>query len=164
MEGFATKGGMLPEQVWDRADIPWLDLYRGKATGSAMPLMWAHSEYMKLLRSAYEEEVVDRIPLVAERYGNGDRGADLEIWKLNRQVARAAAGATLRVMAGAPFRLRSTRDEWRTISDDAGLCVGIGMYYVDLVISPAQRAPLRFTFYWTAEGRWEGADYTVDVS
>ena len=164
IEGFATKGGMLPEQVWDRADIPWLELYRGKPTGSAMPLMWAHSEYMKLLRSAYDEEVVDRIPPVKERYGNGDRGAELEIWKFNRQVARAAAGATLRVMAGAPFRLRWTRDEWRTIADDAALGVGIGMYYCDLVIPAAQRAPLRFTFYWTDAGKWQGEDYTVAVS
>jgi glucoamylase len=163
IEGFATKGGMLPEQVWDRADLPERELYFGKATGAAMPLMWAHSEYMKLLRSAWEEEVFDRIALVERRYSNGARGPDLQIWKPNRQPSQVAAGATLRVQVSAPFRLRWTRDEWRTISEDAARAVGIGIHYIDIPVPSAQRAPLRFTFYWTADGRWEGEDYLVEV-
>ncbi|HKA33754.1 MAG TPA: glycoside hydrolase family 15 protein, partial [Candidatus Binatia bacterium] len=97
IEGFATKGGMLPEQIWDRSDLPERELYFGRATGAAMPLMWAHSEYMKLLRSAYEEEVFDRISIVERRYSNGARRSGLEIWKLNRRPSRVVAGATLRV-------------------------------------------------------------------
>jgi glucoamylase len=154
---------MLPEQVWDRADLPERELYFGKATGAAMPLMWAHSEYMKLLRSAWEEEVFDRIALVERRYSNGARRPDLEIWKPNRQPARVAAGATLRVQATEGFRLRWTRDEWRTIDEDDGRAVGIGIHYIDIPVPSAQRAPLRFTFYWTAEGRWEGEDYFVEI-
>ena len=163
IEGFATKGGMLPEQIWDRPDLPERDLYFGKATGAAMPLMWAHSEYMKLLRSTWEEEVFDRIAVVERRYSNGARGSDLEIWKPNRRPPRVAAGATLRIQAPAPFRLRWTRDEWRTIAEDAARGVGIGLYYIDITVPPAQRAPLRFTLYWTADGRWEGEDYFVEV-
>ena len=45
LEGFANEGGMLPEQVWDADDIPERALFRGQATGSAMPLAWAHAEY-----------------------------------------------------------------------------------------------------------------------
>ena len=40
----------------------------GEPTGSAMPLMWAHAEYVKLLRSAADGKVFDQIPEVAERY------------------------------------------------------------------------------------------------
>ncbi len=162
IEGFATRGGMLPEQIWDRPDVPEREMYFGKATGSAMPLLWAHSEYMKLLRSAWDEEVFDRIALVEQRYANGTR-RDLEIWKPNRQPVRISAGAALRVQASAPFRLRWTRDEWRTIAEDDAHAVGIGLHYIDIMVPPTQRAPLRFTFYWTAENRWAGEDYTVEV-
>jgi glucoamylase len=45
------KGGFLPEQVWDAADIPERELFNGHPSGSAMPLVWAHAEYVKLVRS-----------------------------------------------------------------------------------------------------------------
>ena len=86
----------------------------------------------------------------------------MEIWKFNRRVASAAAGATLRVVAGAPFRLRWTRDEWRTVSDDYARGAA-GMCYADVKIPKTQRAPLRFTFFWTQDGRWEGEDFEVEA-
>ena len=43
MEAFTSDGGMIPEQIWDTADIPERALYFGQPTGSAMPLVWAHA-------------------------------------------------------------------------------------------------------------------------
>jgi glucoamylase len=43
-------------------------MYRGRPTGSAMPLMWAHADYIKLLRSVREGKVFDLIAEVAKRY------------------------------------------------------------------------------------------------
>ena len=40
MESLAGDGGMIPEQVWDAADIPERGLYAGRPSGSAMPLVW----------------------------------------------------------------------------------------------------------------------------
>ncbi len=40
----------------------------GKPAGSAVPLVWAHAEYLKLLRSAFDGKVFDRIDAVFERY------------------------------------------------------------------------------------------------
>jgi glucoamylase len=162
IEGFATKGGMLPEQIWDAPDIPALELYFGKATGAAMPLVWAHSEYMKLLRSAWDEAIFDRIGVVERRYSSSNGREAPEIWKFNRRVTRACAGATVRVIAGAPFRLRWTTDDWRHISDE-GASAAAGMYYDDIKLPKTQRAPLRFTFYWLKEDRWEGRDFEVAV-
>lgn len=53
--------------------------------------MWAHAEYVKLLRSVIDGQVFDVIPEVADRY-LGARPACrlLEIWKPNRQVGREA--------------------------------------------------------------------------
>ncbi|MGB6696041.1 MAG: glycoside hydrolase family 15 protein, partial [Terracidiphilus sp.] len=45
-EKFATCGQMMPEQVWDAADIPERSMRRGQPAGSAVPLVWAHAEYL----------------------------------------------------------------------------------------------------------------------
>jgi glucoamylase len=87
MEGFASPTGMLPEQVWDEPDHPEVHVYLGRPTGAAMPLMWAHAEYIKLLRSAFDGQVFDLIPEVAHRYLSDRRECSaLEVWKPNRQV------------------------------------------------------------------------------
>jgi glucoamylase len=163
MEAFTSKGGMLPEQIWDEDDRPERGLYRGRFTGSAMPLMWAHAEYLKLLRSATDGQVFDRIPAVADRYLHGHGRTDLEVWKPVRQVRQAATGQVLRIQAPEAFRLRYTRDEWQTVEDTESSPTGLGIGYVDIPIREAQRAPLRFTFYWPQRGTWEGQDYTVEI-
>ena len=64
MTQMSGKGGLLPEQVWDSAAIPERGLYPGQPSGSAMPLVWAHAEYVRLLRSRRDGRVFDR-PAVA---------------------------------------------------------------------------------------------------
>src|SRR5262249_55059264 len=56
-ESFGSDGHLLPEQVWDADDIPERELFRGRPSGSAMPLVWAHAEHIKLLRSLREARV-----------------------------------------------------------------------------------------------------------
>ena len=51
----------------------------------------------------------DRLPPVADRYLAGRGRSDLEIWKHNHQVQAILPGATLRLIAEAPFCLRWTR-------------------------------------------------------
>ncbi len=160
LERFATATGLLPEQIWDRADRPENLLWTGRPTGSAMPLMWAHAEYIKLLRSARDGAVFDLIPAVARRYQNGGRRA-LEIWKFTRQARSVPAGALLRIQADAPFALHWTMDEWRRAQDIRSTPSGLGIEFVDLPVPPGQRAPVRFTFYWPASRRWEGRDFAV---
>ncbi len=164
MEGFASPTGLLPEQIWDERDRPEVHMFLGRPTGAAMPLMWAHAEYVKLLRSAYDGHVFDLIPEVANRYLR-DRGAckPLEIWKPNRQVHAVKRGWTLRVQAPAPFRLHWSRDDWHTVMDTPSSPTALGIACVDIPVAPSQQAPIRFTFYWTVGDRWEGRDYEVVV-
>jgi glucoamylase len=138
-------------------------MYLGKLAGAAMPLMWAHAEYIKLLRSARDGQVFDLIPIVADRYlaGRGHKG--LEVWKSIRQVRHAVAGQILRVQAPAPFRLHWTSDEWQTVQDTDSTPSGLGIYFVDIPVAKSQHAPIRFTFFWTDSERWEGRDYEVGV-
>lgn len=165
MEGFASPTGMLPEQVWDEADRPEVHMFRGRPTGSAMPLMWAHAEYIKLLRSVADGQVFDLIPAVANRYLSGRKSCrPLEIWKPNRQVCRVKNDYTLRIQAPDAFRLRWSPDDWQTVHDTPSFPTVLGIEFVDLPISGKQKAPIRFTFFWTRNERWEGRDYAVEVS
>jgi glucoamylase len=59
LEACANDGGLLPEQVWDASDIPERGLLHGHPTGAAMPLVWAHAEHLKLVRSLHDGRVFD---------------------------------------------------------------------------------------------------------
>jgi glucoamylase len=161
LESFATPTRLLAEQLWDLPDLPASRLFYGKPTGAAMPLMWAHAEYIKLLRSAADGEVFDLIPEVAERYQHPRRRRGLEIWKLNRQVRSISAGLTLRIQASTPFLLHWSRDQWQRSSDTRSDTTSIGINFVD--IAADARGAICFTFRWLDEDRWEGRDFTVEI-
>ena len=163
MEKFATGTGLLPEQVWDEPDRPEAHLYLGRATGGAMPLAWAHAEYLKLVRSAADGQVFDLIAEVADRYRKRRTVKPLEVWKFNRQPGLMRAGMPLRIQASAPFRLRWTCDEWQRMNDAPSTSTGLGEEFVDIPVSRGQRALIRFTFFWTEADRWERRDFQVSI-
>jgi glucoamylase len=165
MEGLASKTGLLPEQCWDQPDRPEIFMWLGQPTGSAMPLMWAHAEYIKLLRSTVDGEIYDAIPEVAKRYlGKRSSRTEYEVWKPNHHVRFMRAGNTLRVHGTAPFTLHWSSDNWNTVQDAKSGRNALQIDYVDLpalVTTPG--TCIRFTFLWTDDNRWEGQDYSVTV-
>ena len=163
MENFATPTRLLPEQLWDAPDLPGSLLFHGQPTGAAMPLMWAHAEYIKLLRSEADGKVFDLITEVADRYLSTHKRQPLEIWKRNRQVASVLPGVTLRIQAVDPFILHWSRDEWLHSTDSRSAPTSLGIHFVDVKIDAGDRAPLTFTFKWPDEDRWEGKNYTVKI-
>ena len=163
MEKFANSTAMLPEQIWDEPDNLEFMQYLGKATGSAMPLMWAHAEYIKLLRSAADGQVFDLIPEVAEHYRTLRPRIQLEVWKPNRRIRTIPAGVRLRIIAPAPFMLHWSFGEWTAVTDTHSNPTGLGLDFVDIEVNPGQRGPIRFTFFWVGDQRWEGRDYTVEI-
>jgi glucoamylase len=164
MEGFASSGGMLPEQIWDDGDQPGAGLYLGGPTGAAMPLVWAHAEYIKLLRSVSDGYPFDLIPIVARRYLKALGRTDLEVWKPNRQVREIPPGGVLRVQGPEPFVLHWSADGWRTAHDSDSQPTGLGISHLDLTISNTQKEPVRFTFLWSHAQQWEGRDFEVQIS
>jgi len=164
IEQFAFKGRMLPEQIWDAPDVKSAGMYFGGPAGSAMPLMWAHAEYVKLLRSVADGRVFDLIPVVAERYLNRRGRKDLEVWKPTRQVRAVTAGQVLRIQAPASFLLHWTSDAWVSASDTRSISTGLGIEFADIAIPGNQKAPVQFTFFWPGTNRWEGHNYEVRVN
>ena len=104
MENLAGESGLLPEQVWDSADIPDRELFIGHPSGSAMPLAWAHAEYVKLCRSLRDGEIFDRPPQTVERYLRNKTTSHRVTWRFNNKVRAMPAGKALRVEDARPSR------------------------------------------------------------
>jgi glucoamylase len=164
MESLSSAIGLLPEQAWDGPDQPQVYMFCGRPTGSAMPLMWAHAEYIKLLRSVHDGKVSDLIPDVAKRYLGERKDLRLfEVWKFTRQARSVKRGYVLRIQGQASFRLHWSGDEWLTVKDTPSSTTALGVDFVDIPILAGQQAPIRFTFFWTASDSWEGRDFLVSV-
>ncbi len=164
LEAFAHGVGLLPEQVWDAEDRPEQFLFTGRPTGAAMPLMWAHAEYIKLLRSVAEGKVFDLIPELTERYGARTHCRPLEVWKPNRQPHSVKRGWLLRIQTPQAFDLIWTANEWQDVTEVPSTSTRLGVEYADIEVPDTQEGPIRFTFRWDDGTRWEGRDYSVDVA
>jgi len=163
IENFSTGVGLIPEQIWDGADMPTKHLCFGGPTGAANPLMWAHSEYVKLLRSVVDKRIFDLVEPVAQRYRNDHPRPVIEVWKINRQVRRVPAGGMLRVQASSQFVLHWSNDGWKTVQDTPSTATAVKVEFVDIKVAATQTAPLMFTFYWPLDGNWGGVEYHVEV-
>jgi glucoamylase len=161
LEGFSSRGGMLPEQIWDAPDIPEKGLKLGKPTGAAMPLVWAHAEYVKLLRSVTDGQVFDRISVVAERYGRGKRPSLIEVFRPERQIKVMTARSRLRMVADHHFFLVWTEDGWNTSHTKESRHVGCVGHFADMETEPGQAGQVIFTVRWHDSGRWEGRNFEV---
>jgi glucoamylase len=161
---FANDGGLLPEQVWDADDIPQRELFRGKPSGSAMPLVWAHAEYVKLRRSLIDGRVFDTPPQVVQRYQVLKVGSPHAIWRFNLKCQQISAGKILRIEVLQPALVHWSADGWKTQADTPTRDTGAGIHLVDLPTGAlAAGARIDFTFHWPQARRWEGRDFAVAV-
>ena len=165
MEG-STAGAsrLIPEQVWDRPDLPELELFTGKPSGSACPLVWAHAEYVKLRRSLRDGRIFDQPPQTVQRYLVEKQICRFSPWRFNNKSRTVACGKKLRLSLLAPAAVRWSVDGWHTAVDSNTRDTKLGMHFVDL---PTERLPVGhrvvFTFHWSLPDRWEGVDYSVVV-
>jgi glucoamylase len=164
MAAQASDGGMIPEQVWDAPDIPERGLFNGRPSGSAMPLVWAHAEYIKLARSLRDGQVFDLPPQPVQRYQVDKITSRFAIWRFNQKCRRMVAGKTLRIETLGAARVRWSLDGWRTICDTPTLDTGLGVHVADLPTADLPPgAIVRFTFFWPDPSRWEEVDFEVLV-
>ena len=153
---------MLPEQVWDAGERESL----GGPTGSAMPLVWAHAEYLKLLRSAVDGKVFDRVDAVYERYcepaGRKRVRADIEIFSLKRPIQKISAGQILRILDEKSFNLVFTADGWKTSQTTISRSLGSAGHSAEIVAGRGE-ATLEWTLHWTEQDAWLGYNVVVQV-
>ena len=98
MADAANDGYFVPEQIWDRSDIPCFPI--GKPTGSAAPLTWAEGQYLRLAQSIDAGLNLDTPTVVSARYGGArpilgkgdhclDASTSIKLAKCNRARAQA---------------------------------------------------------------------------
>ena len=163
LEKFSRGIGLIPEQIWDALDLPEKHLHLGGGTGAAIPLLWAHAEYLKLQRSAADAKVFDLVEPVFDRYTRvTTKRQSNEVWKFDRQVPVVAAGTPLRIQANSRFQLHWTTDDWQHAKDTWSTSTALGIEFVDLHPTQ-QRTAFRCTFFWPNDRRWEGKDYRVEA-
>jgi glucoamylase len=164
MEAQASTGGLISEQVWDAPDIADRELFNGRPSGSAMPLVWAHAEYVKLLRSLRDGRVFDTPPQPVKRYLVDKTESLLAIWRFNHKCRDIPAGRVLRVELLAPAMVHWSADDWRTAHDSKTVDTGLGSHMVDL---PTDKLPtgsrVLFTLLWLETGQWQGEDFELTV-
>ena len=162
---YSTEGSrLIPEQVWDAPEIPERELFTGKPSGSACPLVWAHAEYIKLRRSLRDGTIFDQPPQTVQRYVFEKRRCTIFTWRFNNKPRSIPCGKTLRLDLLSPAMVHWSFDGWQTAQDSNTWDTGLGVHVVDL---PTEKLTVGrqivFTFYWIKENRWHGADFSVTV-
>jgi glucoamylase len=164
LEAFAGGSLLIPEQIWDSADLPGHELFFGHASGSASPLVWAHAEYLKLWRSLHGNEIFDRPPHTVQRYLIEQTKSPFAVWRFNNKVRTIPVGLTLRIETFAPARVHWGLDGWQQVYDTDTRDTTLGVHVVDLPTAPLRAGRcVDFTFYWPAEQLWEGTDFSVCI-
>ncbi len=164
MAAMSGKCGLIPEQVWDSAPIPEHNLYPGRPSGSAMPLVWAHAEFIKLASSIVLGRPFDRPEAVWKRYQGQRPETPWAYWSLHVRLQRLPQGKGLRIYLTQPAMIHWGRDGWQDTADVKTRETGLGLHIAELAtdrLRSGQRVD--FTFRWLVDGSWHGQNYSVEV-
>ena len=74
----------------------------GRASGGAMPLVWAHAEYAKLVRSLHDGRVFDMPQQPYERYVRNRKVSTMAVWAPHDRCSTLVEGSTLRIQLTEP--------------------------------------------------------------
>jgi glucoamylase len=165
MAAMASPGGMIPEQVWDADPIPARRLEPGRPSGSAMPLAWAHAEFVKLLVSRQIGRPFDRPPAVWRRYGGHRPVARHGFWFPHAAIGSFAAGAQLVVALPIPAIIHWGHDGWQCVQDTPTVDTGLGFHAAPLdtaALPPGGR--VNFTWRRLDSGEWHGRNESVVIT
>jgi len=164
----ASVGGLMPEQVWDAAPIPELGLAPGRPSGSAMPLLWTHAEFLKLLIAREQRRPIELLQAVEQRYrsdaGNSyaARVAAAWHWRDEVPVLKHETGRALLIEDRRAFTLHFGYDGWQRAEERAAVPQPFGLWAVRLSSAELTgSAQLNFTRRY--EDRWEGVDHLVGL-
>ena len=129
-----------------------------------MPLVWAHAEHIKLLRSLADGAVFDMPPQTVARYAVGHTPSALRIWRDNNRISHLPQGKVLRLELNAPAIVHWSSHGWDDPLDLHTSETAFGTHIADLDTTRlAAGQSVSFTFLWEEGQRWENADYAVHI-
>ena len=157
-----TGRGMLPEQVWDAAPISARGLAPGRPTGAAMPLVWAHAEFLKLAASRRAERPFDRPASVWERYHGERPPLTRVIWAEQAAVNEVPEGCALTIALREPGAVRWGLDGWQDVREQDTVANPLGLHVVE-IDRQRLRAGRRVDLTYRSGTGWVGRDFCVQV-
>ena len=164
MVRMASSGGMLPEQIWDAAPVPSRGLEPGHPTGSAMPLAWAHAEYIKLVVSHSLGRPFDRPERVWQRYAGKRPRLERIIWCAHAPVSELPEGAMLTLAVAAPATFRWGFDGWSDPCERCTTAIGLGLHAVEIDTRQLKSGrSIDLTYRLEPSGEWIGRDFRISV-
>ena len=159
-----SPGGMIPEQVWDDRPIASRRLAFGRPTGAAMPLAWAHAEFVKLMISRVLGHPVDRPWATWLRYRGRKGSASLAFWFPHAPITSIPPGVRLAIGLPRPALIHWGVDGWNDIMDQLTEDSGLGFFVSVLNTTNLQPGrSVEFTFRWQASEEWLGRDVRLVV-
>jgi glucoamylase len=164
MKSMSGRCGLIPEQVWDTAALPAQNLFPGRPAGSAMPLVWAHAEFIKLTKSLRLGRPVDRPEPVWLRYGGDRPHAVRAHWSRHMRIGAIRAGQALRLVFAEPALVHWGIDDWRQPRDTLTVLGMLGLQVADLAsesLEAGQR--LVFSIQDLTTGSWVEHDRIIEV-
>jgi len=133
-------------------------------SGSAMPLAWAHAEFIKLVASRQLGRPFDRPSAVWDRYRGEPPQAGRAFWCQHAPVGYIPTGSQLVICVPAAATFRWTMDGWRTIHDSATRDSGLGLHYAELHSRDLpSNSHIDFTYCFSDSGKWAGENVGVAV-
>ena len=140
----AGSSRLLPEQVWMRLTFrPWscfAETYR-----FGLPLVWAHSEYIKLRRSIRDGKIFDQPPQTVQRYLKEKHVRQIFGWRFNNKTRTVPRNKTLRIVLLSPGRVRWSIDDWKTAHDTDARDTGLGIHVLDFRPLPCRQEARRYS-------------------
>jgi glucoamylase len=146
LESWAGPELILPEQLWDEADLPAAGLEKGRPTGSAAPLGWAHAEYLGLLIAIATAHLPDIVEPARLRYIGRPPASPALVWSHAHQFETFPAGRVVRIQLPAPAAVEWTADGWTTSRLEEARDTRLGVWVADL---PVQHLGQQETVHWT---------------
>ncbi len=166
MAAMAGGVGMIPEQIWDGPPLPSRALLPGRPSGSAMPLAWAHAEFVKLAVSAALGRACDSPVALAERYRGGERPVPRHaVWLEQARTPSCFEGAELLICLREPALVHWSVDGWHEPADAPTWPVGPGLNAARLPTAGLKSGQtIEFTWRSRESGRWLGTDHRLAVT
>jgi glucoamylase len=164
MHNCASTGGLLPEQVWDSAAIADRGLFPGRPSGSAMPLLWSHAEFLKLLIARANGRPFELLNDVEKHFSSAQAcHVTVRHWRAGVPFSRLERGVSLLIEGSRPFTLHWGVNDWQQIQDRDATAGPWGLWAVRFSAEELfDSTRLDFTRRYT-DG-WEGLNHSVALA
>jgi len=162
-QAVAGQPGLIPEQVWDTEALPDKGLYPGRPSGSAMPLAWAHAEWVKLAAARALGHPTERLNSVWQRYAGKRPDPDTWVWTPGAPLPAIPPDKTLLLVFPGEAVLHFGFDGWQQVAELSTLPAGLGMHSLRLEASRLSGHG-RLDFTWRDAQGWSGHDESIQIT